>query len=101
MDLKLEPQEKENVARGAAIDAVASFVRAAAQKKALRLIAQELPVTFSPLDCVALIAAINRPIAPNPAMEKKQLALLNELGVLESSYPNRAAITGARWENLN
>jgi len=72
LDLKLEPQEKEVVARGAAIDGttVAAFVRAAAKEKALRLIAQEVRVTFSSLDCVALMAAINRPFAPNPAMEK-------------------------------
>ena len=47
-----------------------AFVRAAAKEKALRFIAQEKRVTFSSLDSIALMAAINRPFAPNPAMEK-------------------------------
>ena len=51
-------------------DLATAFVRAEAKEKALWLIAQEKRVTFSFLDSIALMAAINHPFAPNPALEK-------------------------------
>jgi uncharacterized protein (DUF1778 family) len=72
LDLKLEQDEKDTVARAAAImgTTVAAFVRLAAKEKASDVIEREHRVTMSAVDFRAFSKAINQPFVPNAALLK-------------------------------
>ena len=69
-DLKMDADEKDIVARAAALmgTTMAGFVRTAAKEKAQVLLANEARVTLSQRDFDAFAAAINGAFAPNVAL---------------------------------
>lgn len=71
-DLKMDVEEKEFVARAAALvgTTMAAFVRAAVKEKARQLIDLESRITLSAQDFQAFTAALNGAFAPNPALQK-------------------------------
>lgn len=71
-DLKLQEDEKELFSEAAALmgTTTAGFVRAAAKEKARALLEQETRVTMSTRDFAKFSAALNKPFAPNKALEK-------------------------------
>jgi len=70
-DLKMDTEEKEIVARAAALmgTTMAGFVRTAAKEKALALLDRESRVTLSQRDFAALTRALSKAFKPNPALE--------------------------------
>lgn len=70
-DLTMNANEKEFVARAAALKGVtmASFVRSAAKEKARQLLAQETQVTMTSQDFQAFTAALNSAFMPNTALQ--------------------------------
>ncbi|MDE2236075.1 MAG: DUF1778 domain-containing protein [Gammaproteobacteria bacterium] len=71
-DLKLKSDEKELFAEAAALmgTTTAGFVRAAAKEKARALIEQETRVSLSARDFARIAAALDKPFAPNKALDK-------------------------------
>jgi uncharacterized protein (DUF1778 family) len=71
-DLKLDPADKDVLARAAALmgTTMAGFVRAAAKEKALALLDREARITLSGNDFAAFATAINGAFAPNPALQE-------------------------------
>jgi len=69
-DLKMDPDEKAVVARGAALmgTTMAGFVRGAAKEKALNLIEGETRLTLTSRDFDAFAAALDHAFAPNPVL---------------------------------
>lgn len=69
-DLKMNADEKEIVARAAALMGItmAGFVRAAAKEKALALVELESRVTLSKRDFIALSRALSGAFKPNRAL---------------------------------
>lgn len=70
-DLKMDPQEKDIVARAAALmgTTMAGFVRAAAKEKAQALLEREARVTLSQRDFQAFTRALDSAFAPAPALK--------------------------------
>jgi len=70
-DLKMDPQDKDIVARAAALmgTTMAGFVRAAAKEKAQALLEREARVTLSQRDFQAFTRALDSAFAPNPALK--------------------------------
>jgi uncharacterized protein (DUF1778 family) len=70
-DLKMDPDEKIIVAKGAALmgTTMAGFVRAAAKEKAQLLIDREMRLTLSARDFDAFTQALDAAFAPNPALK--------------------------------
>ena len=70
-DLKMNADEKDVVARAAALmgTTMAGFVRAAAKEKAMELLDRESRVTFSERDFHAFAKALNRAFVPNAALK--------------------------------
>ncbi len=75
-DLKMDAEEKDIVARAAALvgTTMAAFVRTAAKEKARELLDRDSRITMSTHDFQALTMALNGPFAPNSALQ-------NALGV--------------------
>lgn len=70
-DLKLKNDEKELFSEAAALmgTTTAGFVRAAAKEKARALLEQETRVVMSARDFAKFAAALDKPFAPNKALE--------------------------------
>lgn len=70
-DLKMNSEEKEIVARAAALmgTTMAGFVRAAAKEKAMALVDREERITLSQRDFAALGRAIGSAFKPNRALK--------------------------------
>ena len=70
-DLTMDAEEKEIVARAAALmgATMAGFVRAAAKEKALALLDRDSRVTLSKRDFTAFSKALNGAFAPNRALK--------------------------------
>ena len=69
-DLKMDAEEKDIVARAAALmgTTMAGFVRAAAKEKALTLLDRESRVTLTQRDFAAFTQALNGAFTPNSAL---------------------------------
>ena len=70
-DLKMDPQDKDIVARAAVLmgTTMAGFVRAAAKEKAQALLEREARVTLSQRDFQAFARALDSAFAQNPALK--------------------------------
>lgn len=70
-DLKMDAEEKEVVAKAAALmgTTMAGFVRSAAKEKAQVLLEREARVTLSQRDFDAFARALDSAFAPNPALK--------------------------------
>ncbi len=70
-DLKMDPQEKDIVAKAAALmgTTMAGFVRAAAKEKAQALLERETRVTLSQRDFEAFTRALDLAFAPSPELK--------------------------------
>jgi len=70
-DLRMDAEEKDIVARAAALmgETMAGFVRAAAKEKALALLDRDSRVTLSKRDFAAFSKALNGAFAPNRALK--------------------------------
>ena len=70
-DLKMDADEKEIVARAAALmgTTMAGFVRAAAKEKAMALVDREARLTLSKRDFMALPRALKGAFKPNRALK--------------------------------
>ena len=70
-DLKMDVQEKDIVARAAALvgTTMAAFVRTAAKEKARNLLDQESLITMSAQDMQAFTQALDGAFAPNAALQ--------------------------------
>ena len=70
-DLKMNADEKEIVARAAALmgTTMAGFVRAAAKEKAMALVDREARITLSKRDFASLTRALNGAFKPNRALK--------------------------------
>ena len=70
-DLKMDIEEKEIVARAAALlgTTMAAFVRTAAKEKARELLDRESHITLSAQDFQALTMALNGDFKPNAALQ--------------------------------
>lgn len=71
-DLKLKNEEKKLFSEAAALmgTTTAGFVRAAANEKARALLEQETRVSMSGRDFTRFAAALDKPFAPNKALEE-------------------------------
>jgi uncharacterized protein (DUF1778 family) len=71
-DLKMDADEKDIVARAAALmgTTMAGFVRAAAREKALALLERESRTTLSRRDFDAFTRALNAAFSANPALDR-------------------------------
>ncbi|MBU0789573.1 MAG: DUF1778 domain-containing protein [Gammaproteobacteria bacterium] len=71
-DLKLDPDDKETVAKAAALmgTTMAGFVRSAAKEKAQALLDREARITLTRGDAEAFIAALDAAFRPNAALEQ-------------------------------
>lgn len=71
-DLKLKNDEKKLFSEAAALmgTTTAGFVRAAAKEKARELIEQETRVSMSARDFARFAAALDKPFAPNKALDE-------------------------------
>jgi uncharacterized protein (DUF1778 family) len=69
-DLKMDAEEKDIVARAAALmgTTMAGFVRAAAKEKALALLERESRITLTKRDFAAFNQALNGAFSPNPVL---------------------------------
>lgn len=76
-DLKLDPQDKDLLARAATLmgTTMAGFVRSAAKEKAQSLLDQESRITMSQRDFAAFNTAIAGAFAPNDALQKALAAV--------------------------
>lgn len=70
-DLKMDVEEKDVVARAAALmgTTMAAFVRTAAKEKARELLDRESRITMSAQDFQAFTMALNGEFAPNVALQ--------------------------------
>ncbi|MFZ4538819.1 DUF1778 domain-containing protein [Propionivibrio sp.] len=70
-DLKMNVEEKDVVARAAALmgTTMAAFVRTAAKEKARELLDRESRITMSTQDFQAFTAALNGAFSPNAALQ--------------------------------
>jgi uncharacterized protein (DUF1778 family) len=70
-DLKMDVEEKDVVARAAALlgTTMAAFVRSAAKEKAKELLDRESRITMSAKDFDALTTALNQAFTPNTALQ--------------------------------
>ncbi len=70
-DLKMDADEKDVVARAAALmgTTMAAFVRTAAKEKARELLDRESRITMTPQDFQAFTAALNGAFMPNAALQ--------------------------------
>ncbi|MDR1726580.1 MAG: DUF1778 domain-containing protein [Acidobacteriota bacterium] len=70
-DLKMDMEEKNVVARAAAVMGMtmAGFMRAAAKEKALSLLERESRITLPLKDFTAFTAALDGAFNPNPALK--------------------------------
>jgi len=70
-DLKMDPEEKDFVAKAAALmgTSMAGFVRAAAKEKAQFLLERESRLTLSQRDFAAFMKALDSAFKPNPALK--------------------------------
>ena len=75
-DLKIDAEEKEILARAAALmgTTMAGFVRAAAKEKAKELLDRESRLTFSARDFSAFTNALNATFEPNAALKHAMTA---------------------------
>ena len=71
-DLKLDPADKELLARASTLTGttMAGFVRAAARARAQEVIDRETRLNMSQRDLVALSAALEKAFEPNPALKE-------------------------------
>jgi uncharacterized protein (DUF1778 family) len=71
-DLKLEPDDKELLARAAAVMAttMAGFVRTVAKERAIEILDQESRVNLSPRDLERFASALDGAFTPNPALKR-------------------------------
>jgi len=71
-DLKLDPDDKDIVARAAALmgTTMAGFVRSAAKEKAQTLLEREARMTLTRRDAEAFVAALDSAFHPNAALER-------------------------------
>ena len=69
-DLKMDAEEKDVIAKAAALmgTTMAGFVRAAAKEKAQQLLERESRITLSQKDFAAFATALDGAFAPNPAL---------------------------------
>lgn len=69
-DLKMDAEEKDVIAKAAALmgTTMAGFVRAAAKEKALLLLERESRITLSQRDFEAFAAALDGAFGPNAAL---------------------------------
>lgn len=72
LDLRLDAQDKERIARAAALRGVAisAFVRDAVLREAESAIAAETAVTLSAEESRRFLAALEKPFAPNARLRK-------------------------------
>lgn len=70
-DLKMDAEEKELVARAAALmgTTMAAFVRTAVKEKARELLDRESRITMTAQDFQAFTAALNGTFSPNEALQ--------------------------------
>lgn len=70
-DLKMNAEEKDTIARAAALmgTTMAGFVRAAAKEKAQALLDREARITLSQRDFAAFATALDSAFSPNPALK--------------------------------
>ena len=70
-DLKMDVEEKDIVARAAALvgTTMAAFVRTAAKEKARELLDRESRITMSAQDLLAFTTALNGAFTPNAALQ--------------------------------
>ena len=71
-DLKIDAEEKDVIAKAAALmgTTMAGFVRAAAKEKAQQLLEREARITLSAQDFAAFSAALDTAFTPNTALQK-------------------------------
>lgn len=71
-DLKLDPDDKDIVAKAAALmgTTMAGFVRPAAKEKAQALLEREARITLTRRDAEAFVAALDSAFRPNVALER-------------------------------
>jgi len=72
LDLRLNPQDKDRIARAAALRgvAVSAFVRDAVLREAESAIAAETAVALSAEESRRFLAALDKPFAPNARLRK-------------------------------
>ena len=72
LDLRLDSQDKERIARAAALRGVAisAFVRDAVLREAENAIAAETAVTLSAEESRRFLAALDEPFAPNARLRE-------------------------------
>jgi uncharacterized protein (DUF1778 family) len=72
LDLRLDSQDKERIARAAALRGVgiSAFVRDAVLREAESAIAAETTVTLSAEESRRFLAALDEPFAPNPRLRE-------------------------------
>lgn len=72
LDLRLDSQDKERIARAAALRgvAVSAFVRDAVLREAESAIAAETLVTLSAAESRRFLAALDKPFTPNARLKK-------------------------------
>jgi len=70
-NLKMDREEKDVISRAAALvgTTMASFVRAAAKEKALKLLDRESRITMTAQDFQAFTTALNGVFIPNAALQ--------------------------------
>lgn len=71
-DLKLDPDDKDIVAKAAALmgTTMAGFVRSAAKEKAQALLEREARITLTRRGAEAFVAALDSAFRPNAALER-------------------------------
>ena len=71
-DLKMDAEEKDVIARAAALmgTTMAGFVRAAAKEKAQQLLERESRISLSQRDFAAFASALESAFSPNAALQK-------------------------------
>lgn len=71
-DLKLDPDDKDIVAKAAALmgTTMAGFVRSAAKEKAQALLEREARIALTRRDAEAFVAALDAAFHPNAALER-------------------------------
>lgn len=72
IDLKLEQDEKQLIAHAADLmgTSMAGFLRVAGKEKAQEIMERETRITVSRQDFLALMSALDKPFAPNPALQQ-------------------------------
>lgn len=71
-DLKLDPEDKDMVAKAAALmgTTMAGFVRSAAKENAQAFLEREARITLTRRDGEAFVAALDSAFRPNAALEE-------------------------------